>query len=112
QRRELEHQEVKLENESDVRATCRGPREVVGVRHRLSVDFDLAFVRLVEEAEEVEQRALAAPGRPDNRVDLAAMRLERDALEHVHAAFALAKVAVQARASQGDAGRGRREKEG
>ena len=46
-------------------------------------------------SEEVKQRALPAAGRPDNRVNLTAVGLERDPLEHMHPALTLAEVAME-----------------
>jgi hypothetical protein len=60
---------------------------VLAVRHELAPDPDLALVGLVEEAEEVQERRLAAAGRPDDRVDLPRLRLEGEPLKDVDPAL-------------------------
>ncbi len=49
----------------------------------LAADADRARVRPVERADQVEQRALAAPRRAGQRDELAGVEPERDVLERV-----------------------------
>src|ERR1019366_9826439 len=93
--RELEHEEVELEDEADVLSAGRGPDGVHAVGHEPLVYPYLAGVRLVQEPEEVKERRLAAAGGSHDRVDRARPRLEGHALQHVDPALVLAKVALQ-----------------
>ena len=55
---------------------------------RLPVDGDVALGRLDDVADDAQQRRLAAPRRPDQRDELAALDLEVDALERSDTALA------------------------
>ena len=111
-RGELLHQEVKLEDKADVHAAGGGALGVAAVRHEPAVDPDVALVLPVEQAQQVEQRALAAAGRTDHGANPAAMGLERDAPEHMHPAFALAEIAVNVGAAESKVAGGRRPEAG
>ena len=100
QRRELEHQKVKLKHETDVLTPGRRARQVVRVRHFTAVDLDLAAIRLVQQAQQIKQRRFAATRRAHDRVDLTTARFERDAFEDVHAGVVLTQIAVQVIAAQ------------
>lgn len=116
ERRELQHQEMKLEDETDVLAPGCRPGQIVAVRHRPATDLDPALVRLIEQPEQIQQSAFTAAGWTHDRVDLSAPGLKRHALQHMDTAFALSEVPVQILAAQDDAGSGngggRREKGG
>jgi hypothetical protein len=56
-------------------------------RQRRAVEQHLALAR-DEAGERAQQRALAGAVRPDDHGELAALRLERDVLEHAHRAVA------------------------
>ena len=79
-----------------------GPLGIAAEGHQALVDPDIALVLPVEQAQQVKQRALAAAGRTDHGVNLAALRLEGDALEHVHPALPLAEGAVDVGAAKRD----------
>src|SRR5688500_6214156 len=100
ERSELEHQEVKLKDEPDVFPARRGAGEVVAVGHHATVNLNLTLVRLIKQAKEVQERALAAPRRPNDRINLSPPRLEGDALQHMNAPLVMTKIAMKVRASQ------------
>ena len=50
----------------------------------MSVHLDDAAGRAIQPADQVQERALAGPGRPHQRQELATADLEVNALEHVH----------------------------
>jgi hypothetical protein len=60
---------------------------VAKLRNRLRFDGNAAGVRQIEQAKNVEQRALAASRRPNNCVDTAGLDIQRYAAESVHAFF-------------------------
>ena len=60
-----------------------------------AVEQDRAVVGRVERAEQVQQRALARPGRADDREELAVLDLEVDAAQHRDHVLALAVGLVQ-----------------
>ncbi len=81
--RELRQQMVKLEDEpqapvAQLVAVLLAQRIV-----RPAVQDDLARGRRVERAQQVQQRALARPARPDDRHGLAAMHPEVDVIQHL-----------------------------
>ncbi len=73
---------------------------VVQVRNRLGFDRDPAAVGLIEQTQNVKQRALAAAGRTDDRVHRAALELERHPAQRVHARIVLAQKAFDAFATE------------
>src|SRR2546426_10478140 len=75
---------MELEDEAhlaiaEARQLRLGPRE-----HVLAAEEDAAGSRPVERAEQVEQRALADAGLPDDRDALAGLDLEAEPFEHRH----------------------------
>ena len=65
---------MRLEDEADRRRAVLGR---VAAVERHSIDDDRPGVGTVEGADQVEQRALAAPRRPGQRRELARLELER-----------------------------------
>ena len=51
---------MKLKHETNMGTARRRPGKIVTVRHALAVDLDVTAIRLVEEAEQIEERGLAA----------------------------------------------------
>lgn len=102
QRTKFLHQEVELENETDMRAPRRRSVEIAAVRHQLTIDPDVALFLPIEESKQVEQSRLSAARRPDNRVHLSGLRVERDATQNVYTTFILPEVPVNVRAAQRD----------
>jgi hypothetical protein len=74
---------VELEDEADNRCAVLG---AVELGHALAGDLDLTGVGAVERADQVQQRALAATGRPGDRDKLARLDAERDVDERRDAA--------------------------
>src|SRR5262249_51910601 len=68
-------QRVVLEHDADLAPIRRD------IRDPLAVDGDLAAVRHQKAGDEVEQRGLAAAGRPEQRYQLAATHQQRDVIE-------------------------------
>ena len=76
--------EVKgLEHESELFVSDRGERAIVAPAEVQAVDTDGAGVGMVETADEVEQRALAAAGRTDRGHELAGVDFEIDPAQHL-----------------------------
>jgi hypothetical protein len=71
-----------------------------------AVEQDAAGARVVEAREEVEERALAAPGGPDDPDRLARAHLERDVLQHRPVAVGEADALERDRARRPREGRG------
>jgi hypothetical protein len=82
QRRERRHQVVELEHEAERAAAAARQPVVVEVRGRLARDQDLARGRPIEQAHDVEQRALARARRADERAELAARDQQVHAVQH------------------------------
>ena len=83
QRRQLGEQVVELEDEperrrSASRRACGRDRSSI----RLAVEPDRAGVGRIEQAQHVQQRALARTARADHRDELAPVDLQVDAMEH------------------------------
>ncbi|EDT37552.1 hypothetical protein BamMEX5DRAFT_6674 [Burkholderia ambifaria MEX-5] len=67
-------------------------RLVGGGAHFLAVDDDAARVRLFEEVDTAQHRALAGTGRADHADHVARVRLQRHALEHLVVAVPLVQI--------------------
>ena len=78
-----------LIDEAQELAPHRRPLAVVGQAGALAVDQDLATVRPLQQARNVQQGRLAAARLADQRHDLAGMQGERDAAQDLEATFAL-----------------------
>ena len=90
-----------LELEAELDVLQRGPprkeasvlehgRDAPGIRprHRLAVDQEAPLIGRHETTQHAEQRGLAAPGRADERAELAFTDRERDVMERFHRARA------------------------
>ena len=71
ERREFRQQVVELVDEADLLATQAGAADIVHGRGRRAVDEDLAAVRLLEQAGDMEEGRLAGAGRRHERNHLA-----------------------------------------
>ena len=74
---------VELKHKSDRSVPERRQLIVAPTVDRLAADHELAARRLVERAEQVQQRALARSARADDRDHLTARDAEIDAVENV-----------------------------
>src|SRR4029453_15514512 len=74
----LAEQEALLRNESDLAAKLFERER----RDRHAVDENLAFLRIVDACEQLEQRALATAGRPDDGERRARAHAKRDIAQH------------------------------
>ncbi|MBV6428065.1 MAG: hypothetical protein KIPDCIKN_02590 [Haliscomenobacter sp.] len=83
QRSKLGQQVMELENESDMFVPESGQPRCVQLGDRFPIDADLAFVRLVERAQDMQQGAFACPRFPDNGHNLRASDLNIDTFKHV-----------------------------
>ena len=92
-RREHRHEVVELEHEADVPRAPLRKLAVGELVDALAGDHDLAFVRTVEPADEIEQRRLAGARRAHQRDELARLDLEIQAVQHFHLLLA-ARVAL------------------
>ena len=88
----------------DLAPVARGVGEPGDV---LAVDNDLARVRPVERADEVEERALARAGRTGDGDELARVEVEREPVERCDVAEALAEIADVDRGARHVSGRSR-----
>jgi hypothetical protein len=57
---------------------------------------------LIKQAEQIEERALAAAGGTHNRADISGPGLEGDTAKHMDASITLPEVSVKVFAAQGD----------
>ena len=103
ERGEFQHEKVKLKNKADMFAPRRRAVEVAAIRHQLITNPDRAVIGLVEETEQVEERALATTRRAHDRRHMTSPRLKRDAAQHMHPPLALTEMPVQIRAAQSEA---------
>ena len=79
---EFGQQVVELEDEAEglvAQLVAAARRQVVDA---LAVEMDLALVGPVEDAEQVQQRALAGAGGADDAQELARMHLQVEAAQH------------------------------
>lgn len=106
ERGEFQHEKVKLKNKADMFAPRRRAIEVAAIRHQLITDPDRAVIGLVEETEQVEERALATTRRAHDRRHMTSPRLKRDAAQHMHPPLTLPEVAMQVLAPQSEASAG------
>src|SRR5436309_15284001 len=83
---------MKLKNEADESVSLMCQFVIAQVRHRLRFDRNASSVGRVEQAKNVEQRALAAARRADNGVDTSGLDLQGHAAERVHALLIFAQV--------------------
>ena len=63
-------------------------------------DLNRAGVGFVEETKDVEQRALAAARRADDRVNAPGFEIERNATQRVHARFLFAEITFNLAATE------------
>jgi hypothetical protein len=82
QHRTLREKVVVLEDEADPPVPERGQLAVVQRERVRAVEPHCARGRSVERAEDVQQRALAGPGRPRHHDRVAAVQRERHAAQH------------------------------
>ena len=78
-RREILHQKMKLKNEADEFVALMRKLVIGQIRDRFRFDRNPADIGLIEQTENVEQRAFAAAGGTDNSVDATGLEIERDA---------------------------------
>jgi len=95
-------EKMELEDESQELVSSSSQRVIDKMRDGFVLDCDPAAVRLIEQAEDVKERALPAAGRADDGVDGAALELERHAAERVDAIFVLAEIALDPFATERD----------
>ena len=67
---------MELKNEADELVPSICQFVIAQVQHRLQFDRYLARIRQIEQAQNVQQRALAAAGRADDRVNAACLNVE------------------------------------
>jgi hypothetical protein len=82
------NQVVELKHEPDVVAPVARQHRLLGVREIVVAPIRLARRRHVEAAQNVEERRLAAAGRPEQDDELAFADLEVDVAQRVHLDFA------------------------
>jgi hypothetical protein len=103
-RGEFLEQKMELEDEPDLLVAKDREGVVVEAGNLVPRNVDGAGVGPVEQAEQVKQRALAAARRAHDRVDVARMKLEGNAVEHMHPVLCLAEEPVQVVALEHDFG--------
>ena len=101
QRAEHRHEVEGLEDEAEPPAAQEGALPLAERREVGAVHEDLPRVGLVEAAEEVEQRALAAPRRSGHRDQLAAADREVDAAQRRHPRLSQPVPAFEPRGREG-----------
>ena len=79
---QLGDQVEELEDEADVRAAEAREAALALAVHANARDLDLAGVRAVEAAEQVQQRGLAGARAPEHRHELPGLDLDVDPVEH------------------------------
>ena len=82
---EIFEEKMELEDESEKLIPFSGQGVIDEVGHRFVFDRDRAAIGVIEQSEDVKQSALAAAGGTDDRVDGAALELERDPAQRMHA---------------------------
>ena len=87
--RQGRQQVEELEDESDLVAPDPGQVVVDNPATRLAVDADLAGGRVIEAADQIEQRRLAGSGRTDDRHHLASIDTKVDIVERSDAPLAI-----------------------
>ena len=92
---------MELVDEADPLAPKAGAAPVVHVGRRLAADVDLAAVRLLQQARDVEQGRLARAGGRDEGDGLARPQGEVGAAQDVERGLALPVAALHARQEQG-----------
>ena len=100
QRRELRQQVIELKDHAEVALRSRSRAGGGQVVDAMALEVDFAGVGLIERAEQVQQRALAAAAGADDRHELALADLEVDALQHGDLERRLAVALEQAAAGQ------------
>ena len=85
--REIADQVEALEDETDLAIADAGALRVIELRHRLTVEREAAFGRGIEQAENREQRGLAATRRSGDRNVFALLDVEMNAGERVRLDF-------------------------
>ncbi len=86
----MRHQVKLLENEPDGLAAKARQFRLPKLRRIGAVDAHCAARRLIETAEQVQQRGLAGTGRPHDRDPFAALRRERYTIDGMHGREAFA----------------------
>src|SRR2546423_12425278 len=87
-------EKMELKDESKELVSFSGQRVVDEMRDGFVLDRDPTAIRLIEQAEDVKQRALAAAGWADHGMDGPALELQRHAAERVHTIFVFAEIAL------------------
>jgi hypothetical protein len=103
---EFLEQKMELEDETDFLVAKKGEFVLVQIGDELPGDFDRAAVGLVEEAQQIEERAFAAAGRAHDGVDALGIEMKRDVVEDVDAVFLLAEKTVKVFAAEDELGIG------
>ena len=91
---------MKLKNEPDEFIAFLRERIVAQIRDRFRFDRNRTGIGWIEQTENIKQRALAAAGRPDDRMDAARLEIERDAAQRVHALLFFPEIAVDVAATK------------
>ena len=86
--REHRHQIVELKYESHMARPPMGELAVRQLVDALTADRNLALVRPVEPADEIQERGLAGAGRTHERQELAGRHLEIEAMQYLDALLA------------------------
>ena len=97
---EIFEKKMELEDEPEQLVAFSRQRVIDQMRDRFVFDRDPAGVRLVKQAENVKQRALAAARGSDHGVNGSALELKRNAAKRVDARIVFAQIAFDAFATE------------
>jgi hypothetical protein len=84
---------VKLKNKPELRVANFGSLIIGEERDVLISDVNFATVGMIEQPEEIEQRAFTATGRADDRIGFAWVQIDGDGLKHLDSALFLTQIA-------------------
>src|SRR5436190_21987304 len=85
QRRQNRHQLETLKDEADIPQSKRSRFPIAHLIHALAADLDGARSRLIDYSHQIEQRRLPAAGWPHDRDVVAALYIQRHALQRMYA---------------------------
>ena len=87
---------MELKNESNELVAFPRQLVIAQMRHGFRFDRDRTAIGMIEQAEDIKQRAFAAARWADHRVHGAGLEIQRNAAQCVDARFIFAEIALNA----------------